>query len=819
MPAKVLVRVLLLTASLAIVTASPAARPAGESGRLDLAGKAGLRYSVPIPIEDKVKTVETTELDIGAGEPQRIFQTPKPGVDTLIRTPSINPMFVRVELSEPITFEAIRLRVCDTQHTWTLAVADNIADLRSRSGSYLVVLKDVVTPHERVEVMLDKPVTAKAMALDITRQGGDDYVHLWQWQFCVPGELDRTMTLQRVVNRREPDKPTPIENKTVEVMAGTVVWFKAQGSAGGQPADIGDRLVWRATGADRARRDGIVPFGMEPGMFLVALPGHYTITARCADTFEQSVQIDATPRYPFDNREPDVEVLYIERLPRLDYPPADNKDPDAGWPAKGSDVVWRAHVYNWGTKPMPVSYRWTLDGQIVRQGTAVVPVGPPGLESTPFDLPWKWERVRHDLTFDVIPADKAKDLVENNNSLTIQTDAITVGLWVEQGLWEYFHDYQYKLPLPDRANSYAGWAQRLMREWNGMFDRAVCPGITPHGITERVRLDRLLIVPEFSLPLAGGLPSNNPDVRDETVDIMWGFEAEGRPVTVLADDEYWSWQNVVRDWESGRMQRHEADPPFGIGRGYMHEMCHARYLIDGYGFNVHTGEGRDVSKRGIRITDENGPVAGRYWPWEIDIVHASKYPGIMSSAYWYFGPYDAMCWERVRGWRARGGNCNSPPTIGEFLDDLPDEIVYQYADQDGRPLAGAEVWVYQAKGNGLSWYGKVFDDEADIKTTTNAKGQAVFEGKRLFSADGTIEHTFGISQGVVIIRITHDGKHYLTFEECTDPNIAHNIGRTERAFFRRTITLRETAEPDPATWDITNTWEPKQAPSGAAQTE
>lgn len=384
---KALVGILLLIASLAIVTASPAARPAGESGRLDLAGKAGLRYSVPIPIEDKVKTVETTELDIGAGEPQRIFQQPKPGLDTLIRTPSINPMFVRVELSEPITFEAVRLRVCDTQHTWTMAVADSIADLRAKAGSYRVILKDVVTPRERVEVMLDKPVTAKAMALDITRQGGDDYVHLWQWQFCVPGELDRTMTLQRVVNRREPDKPTPIENKTVEVMAGTVVWFRAQGSAGGQPADISDRLVWHAAGADAATGDGIAPFGIETGMFLVEKPGRYTVTARCADTFEESLTVVAAPRPPLANREPDIEVLYIERLPRLDYPPADNKDPDAGWPAKGSDVVWRAHVYNWGTKPMPVAYRWTLDGQIVKQGTAVVPVGPPGLDATPFDLP------------------------------------------------------------------------------------------------------------------------------------------------------------------------------------------------------------------------------------------------------------------------------------------------------------------------------------------------------------------------------------------------------------------------------------------------
>ncbi|MBN1917896.1 MAG: hypothetical protein JW889_08310 [Verrucomicrobia bacterium] len=813
MLAKALVRILCLSMLCAVQASSHAARAAGQSGRLDLTGRAGLRYSAPIPIEDRVKAVETTELDIGSGEPQRIFQTPKQGVDTLIRTPSINPMFVRVELTEPITFEAVRLRVCDTQHTWTMAVADSMAELRAKSGMYRVILKGVVTPRGEVEVMLDKPVTARAMALDLERQGGDDYVHLWQWQFCLPGELDRTMTLQRIVNRREPDKTAPVKNKTVEVMAGTVVWFTAQGSAGGQPADIGDRIVWRAAGADAATGDGLTPFGREKGMFLVDKPGRFTVTARCADTFEESVAVVATSRPPLTNREPDVEILYIERLPRLDHPPADNKDPDAGWPAPGSNAVWRAHVYNWGTKPIPVTYRWTFDGSVVKQGTAVVPVGPPRLEATAFDLPWRWERVRHDLTFEVVPAGTAGDLIANNNTLTIQTDAITVGLWVEQGLWEYFHDYQHKLPLPDKANSFAGWAQRLMREWNGMFERAAYPGITPHGITERVRLDRLVVVPEFSLPLAGGLPSNNPDVRDKTVDIMWGFEAEGRPVTVLADDEYWSWRNVSRDWESGRIQNHQADPPFGIGRGYMHEMCHARYLIDSYGFNVHTGEGRDVSKRGIRITDENGPIAGRYWPWEIDIVHSSKYPGIMSSAYWYFSPYDAMCYERVRGTRARGGNCNSPPRIGEFLNDLPKEIIYQYEDQDGRPLAGAEVWVYQAEGNGLSWYGKVFDNVPDIKTITDDKGQAVFEGKTLFSPDGHIAHTFGISQGVVIIRITQGDKHYFIFEECTDPNIACNTGHKDRAVFRRTITLRTAAEPDPTAWDPSNTWEPKQASS------
>ncbi len=813
--------VLLCVALLAAAATAWGAGPRGAARPLELTSKAGMRTLVAIPVEDKVKSVETTKLDIGAGEGRRIFRMPKPGVDTLIRTPSVNPMFIRVELTEPITFEGLRLRVCDTQHTWTFAVADSIEELRAKSGSYKVVLKDVVTPRGDVEVLLDRKVTAKAMALDLKRQGGDDYVHVWQWQFCVPGRLDETMTIRRATNRRNAAEQQEVRDGRVEVMAQTVVWLTATGSAGGKPADIGDRIVWRAGGADAAAGDGIEPFGAEKGMFLVKAAGESTVTARCADTFEESVTIVGTPRPPLENREPDLDVWYIERLPRLDYPSADNTDPEAGWPKAGSTVTWRAHVYNWGREPVPVSYLWSLDRLVVKHGEAVVPVGPPSKEAMTFDLPWRWERVRHHLTFEVWPKGELDEVVRTNNTLTIQTDAVTVGFWVEQGLWDYYHDYQHRLPLPDKANGFADWGQRMMRDWNTMFAEAVYPGVTPNGVTERVRLDRVVIVPDFALPLAGGLPSNNPDVRDKTVDITWGFEAEGRPVTVLPDDDYWSWKRVVRGWESGRIQRHEADPPFGIARGYMHEMCHARYLVDGYGFNVHTGHGKDVSKRGIRITDETGPIVGRYWPWDLERVHASKYPGIMSSAYWYFSTYDAMCWERVKGWRARGGNCNAPPVIGEFLNDLPTKMVYQYEDQNGRRLAGAEVWVYRAEGDGTSWYGKVFDDTPDIKTTTNAEGHAVFDGT-LFSADGRITHTYGCSEGVVIVRVTCDGKHYFTFEECTDPNIAYNTGHTDECVFRRMITLREKDEPDPDEWDIWNRWEPKDGAGsgeGASATE
>lgn len=763
----------LLRATLALLSATPA--------------QAADAVYVPIPLAANIATIETTRIDIG--EPEEVFDN---DARTLIRTPAINPAFVRVAFKQPVTCDHMRLLLIPERHTWSISVADNLEDLRTRSGSYRVLIKDRTTRRGRIEIPLDQPVTIHAMQLDIERQSGDDYVHISEWQLCRPGKIDQ-LRIRQITDRRNAESAEGRKEVTGSITrpVQTVVWFSATGVAEGVELDVADEVEWSCTGT------GIAPFGEKKGMFLLTGEGEQQVVAEYGD-FTQTLTLIGTPR-ELKNREDDVEIWYIERLPRLAY-----DDPNGGLPHIGQEITWRGHLYNWSKRPVRVQYEWKLDGTVLATGEQDLPVGPPSTDAVPVDLPWRWQPARHELTLTITPIGGYADLVPANNTLTIDTDAITVGLWVEQSLWEHHHEHQYELPTQD-ANSFAGWAQRMIRQWNKLFREAVYPEF-PFGIQERVRLDHLVIVPDFALPLNGGLPSNNPDTRDKTVDMTWGCESgDIVPGFDMPPTHWWSPEWALRNFARGDIQAGRKDAPFWCGLGYIHEMSHARYLIDGYGFNVHTGHGDDISQRNIRVTDEQGPILGRYMPLDADIVHWRKYAGQMGGDYWSDSVYEAMCWDRVRGQRAKGGNCNAPPNIGEFLQDIPQRVIYEYVDADGNPLANAEVWAYQATGTGKDWYTKVYDDVPDVKAMADAEGRVTFD-RTLWSPDGRIEHTYGHSNAVVLIRVTYQGQHYYLFEEVADANIAYNLGFHDEYTFERTLKLR-TGEPSPNEWDINARWE------------
>lgn len=743
---------------------------------------------VPMSLADKVATVECTELDIGE---------PKHAVDgdakTLCRTPSINPMEVRVAFTEPVTLEHLRLRLIDTRHQWTLAVADSMEDLKAERGSYRVLREDEVTLGDRVDVHLDEPVTVGALELHILRQGGDDYVHLWEIQFCEPGRIDG-MRIERVKERRQAvgEEGRVVVEGPVEKPVDTVVWFKAKAIVKGEEADVDADVQWQS------HSPGLVPFNDQPGFFHVTAVGEHKLTITQGD-FTQTITVIGTPR-ELSNRKPDIEVLFIQRLPEIPY-----DGPNGGLPEVGAEIVWRAHVYNWGTAPVPATYEWTLDGEVVGTGELVVPVGPPHEEVAFIDLPAQYRDRREMLTLTVTPQDALDELITKNNSLTIATDAIMVGLWVERSLWDYHHEHQHKLPTKD-ANSFAGWGQRMMGQWNKMFREARYREF-PDGVQERVRLQKVVVVPDFALPLNGGLPSNNPDTRDKSVDMMWGCEAGDLvPGIELDANHWWSVDKALNAFEKGLIEQEKQDPPFWCGLGYIHEMAHARYLVDAYGFNVHTGTGDKLEERLLKVTDEGGPVLGRHMPMDQDIQHWRKYVGQMGGDYWKWSVFEAMCWDRVRGQRARGGACNSPPTIGEFLQDIPDKCIYQFVDTERRPLAGAEVLVYRSQPLGKHWYTKVYEDKPELRFTADAEGR-IEADRHLWSEDGRIRHTFGHSNGVALLRVIHEGRSYFLFEEVTDANLAYNLGHTDEYTFIRMIELRD-GEPDPAKWDVNARWEP-----------
>ncbi|MEP0764937.1 MAG: hypothetical protein HRF45_00130 [Fimbriimonadia bacterium] len=743
---------------------------------------------LPLAVADKVVRTESTKLDIG--DPSKLFDHDR---TTLIRTPAINPAFVRVEFREPIAFEAIRLHLIDEEHTWSLAAADSWDDLVGKRDSYRMLVTERKGKGEVQEVQLAGRTSARAFQLDVHRLTGDDYVHIAEWQFCAPGRIE-ILTISQVTDRRQAAAPAGRREVTgaISKPTQTVIWLKAEAQAGEVRMDVSDKVRWSARGK------GLKAFGDTPGMFVIEQVGEGTLTARFGD-LARNVTVFGTERR-IQNRLPDIDVWYIERLPRIPY-----DGPNEGMPLPDSNVTWRAHVYNWGTAPLVGLYEWKLDGKVVKSGRINLPVGPPSTQAVTVDLPWKWDPKRHQLTFSIQPLQRIAEAITQNNSLTIDTDAILVGAWVEQSLWEFHHEHQMKLPTKD-ANSFAGWMQRMMRQWNKMFVQARFREY-PNGIQERVRLDRLVIVPDFGLPLAGGLPSNNPDLRDKTVDITWGYESgDIGPGTTVDRNHWWSPERAIEALDSGRVQRRQEDPPFWCGLGYIHEMNHARYLVDSYGFNVHSGSDEDIGKRNIRVTDEVGPILGRYMPLDVDIQHRQKYEGQMGGDYWKFSVFEAMCWERVRGKRARGGNCNAPTTIGEFLQDMPAKMIYRYRDEQGRPLAGAEVVAYRARGTGSDWYTKVYEDEPAFRTRADDQGRAVLN-RTIWEQDGKVHHTYGIATSVALVRVTYQGKHYFLFEEVTDPNIAYNLGHKDEYTFLREIRLRS-GDPSPAEWDPAATWQP-----------
>ena len=163
----------------------------------------------------------------------------------------------------------------------------------------------------------------------------------------------------------------------------------------------------------------------------------------------------------------DLTVTHISRLPELDYVWGSASPTRDGWPAPGQEIVWRANVKNFSASALTSGYRWTLDGVTVARGTQTFAPD----ATTPVDLPSTWSFERHRLAFDVdaVPGEESA----SNNRLEVFTDALSVGLWVEQPLYDYFRAHQRDLGIG--STCWENWAQRLVGFYNDMAAMAVYP--------------------------------------------------------------------------------------------------------------------------------------------------------------------------------------------------------------------------------------------------------------------------------------------------------------------------------------------------------
>lgn len=466
----------------------------------------------------------------------------------------------------------------------------------------------------------------------------------------------------------------------------------------------------------------------------------------------------------------DINVGWIRREPLIPFVWASTNATREGWPVEGQVVTWRAFVKNWFSNAFEhVTYVWLLDGVVLTTGTATL--APKAF--TQLTLAWPWTFARHELTLCVDPQDEIAESSELNNRVSIYTDALSVGFWVERSLYNYFHQYQRNLGIG--ANSWEDWAQRHITRWNQMFENARYPE-TPGGVLDRVRLDQIHIVPDGALPLNGGLPSNNPDATNRTIDLQWGFNNQLRSM--------YSSISTVSD-----------SNPFYFEDSLLHELGHARYLIDTYGFNYHSRpewSNTLITVNGVWALDTPYlPRIGDDSVYRPDGYNELGY-GLMSGPKTLIDRYSAVALNLIAGQRATYGNMNSPWNIGVFLQDLPSNNVVRICDGWGVPLSNATVKIYHAR-NTSSWYGKKFIDTPDLTLMTDADGY-VNVGRCPFTSDGFINHGYGLSEGVAVVRVEHEGRTGFDFLCAMDFNMAFWRGQRSTASHELCVGLINTGE-------------------------
>ena len=442
----------------------------------------------------------------------------------------------------------------------------------------------------------------------------------------------------------------------------------------------------------------------------------------------------------------DLTIGWISRLPELDYVWGSARPQTEGWPLLGSAVTWRGHVRSWLPAPKTVQYVWRVDGVERSRGTKVL--APNAVTHIDLVRFWSFDRRRIELEVD-------------GKSLEIFSDAISAGFWVEQSFYDEFRAKQHTLGIG--STGFEDWAQRTIALFNDMAALAIYPE-TPEGVLDRVRLQKIVIVPDGSLPLSG-LPaeaslgssgSSHPDHTDRSVDLMWGFR------TALLS----SYTGSTR-----------ADPrnPFYASTAVLHELGHARSLVDVYAWDVLHDPPEfmvDVTEAGQRIVDESKGTR----------VHRTPEQGFMNKHYTHIDRYSAITLNFLAGRRAVMGNYNEPRNFAEHLNDFPAQNRVTIRDANGAAIANADVFIYQAEKTVPTerWYGARFDDTPDLVLKTDANGQ-VLVGRSPFSPDGTVTHAPDFNSGVAIVKVKKDNFVAHGFLESRLFNLEYWRGNTQLA--------------------------------------
>ena len=412
----------------------------------------------------------------------------------------------------------------------------------------------------------------------------------------------------------------------------------------------------------------------------------------------------------------------------------------------GDEVMFAAHIRNAGTKATgKFGYQWFIDGELAGEGT-VKDLATDELATV--EQTWIRQAGPHTIRCVLDGENKVQEISEANNTLEDKTNAFSVAFTVEKTRYDRYNGEQFYLHVG--SNSWEDWAQRQIAVWNFGMQRSITL-LTPEGVVDRVRLDRVTVVEDGSLPAAGAMTS------DTRADVAWAF-----PTGNLDDEAVYTTNYQQAPYIDGPLLR---------------ELSRARGLVDLDAIRVR-GEDIDVADSlGRRDTD-------RFSGVEHECAR-----GIMMGGDLLRG-YSAHSACALNG-RLNTRTCAGDGAAGEYLSELPVESTFRVVDVNGDPVAGAVVLVYQSAPDPrprAEWTDRddvQIDNEPDIACVTDGEGEFTIEGNPF--GGRTILPSLGNTVALFNVHLGHESFNAIL--DVTEFNLAAWNGRRREARFTVPLTL------------------------------
>lgn len=428
-----------------------------------------------------------------------------------------------------------------------------------------------------------------------------------------------------------------------------------------------------------------------------------------------------------ESKGPDLSVVYISRHP--EYERYDNRGDayvrarvgghESGvmmnpgkadtpkWPRDGEQVTYTAVVKNVGTG-VAGGFRYEWWERYERKATGEISRRLAPGETVEVTFRTRFQNEHHDhrtqpIVFRLYPL--GGDANSRNDALEIQACALNIGIWVDEGFYQKFSEGVNGIG----TRSFEDWIQWQFRIWNEVFLKHSRFSIAPDGCRERVRIQKITVVPVGTLKGGAHIPDDTPTL---TYDGEWGFDST-----------------------FGEVDKYLAEVRQRADRALLHELSHQIGLMDMYWMNVDPSlpdgtQGKVRLKHGEHVLtyghfDLYGGLMGGgdtrnelLVPYSLPLPQEPGAEAVFQNA--LMEPTDLYSLTDVAALNANLGYRRG--FYGEYLYSLPAVVLVRCVDREGIPIESGTLSFYQMKG------GEIPDGNPDF-TVSLVSGSALLPNR------------------------------------------------------------------------------------------